>query len=129
MPLIADSTRESSLTPSTYSARTRSNTSPNRLSCLYVSAEFDEAAPTSWRSENTTNVAATAAKKPARFIHSPYDTESDRRAGHNRQSVLHNDPRPCNKGSSEVALAKPERWPLNRRPIVPRALRSTNDRS
>jgi hypothetical protein len=38
---------------------------------LYVSVEFDVAAPTSWRSENNTTVAATAARIPDRFIHSP----------------------------------------------------------
>src|SRR5215472_859364 len=80
MPLIADSTRESSLTSSTYSARTRSNTSPNRFSCLYVSVEFDVAAPTSCRSESNTSVATTAAQIPDGFIHSPFDTERDRRA-------------------------------------------------
>src|SRR4029077_8049298 len=121
MPLIADSTRESSLTSSTYSARTRSNTSPNRFSCLYVSVEFDDAAPTSWRSENTTIVAATTAKIPDRFIHSPYDTQSDRRAGHDRQSVVRNDTRPRDQGSSEAGLAEPQRCPVNPLPIAPRA--------
>src|SRR6516165_7879598 len=91
MPLIADSTRESSLTSSTYSARTRSNTSPNRFSCLYVSVEFGVAAPTSWRSENNTNAAATAARVPDRFIHSPYGTRHDRRPGDDGGLAFRND--------------------------------------
>jgi hypothetical protein len=39
---------------------------------LYVSVEFDVAAPTSWRSENKISVVTTAARIPDRFIHSPY---------------------------------------------------------
>ena len=39
MPLIADSISISSVTSSTYSARTRSNTSPNSFSCRKVSEE------------------------------------------------------------------------------------------
>ena len=39
MPLIAASISSSSVTCSTYSARTRSNTSPNSFSCRNVSDE------------------------------------------------------------------------------------------
>ena len=39
MPLIADSISVSSVTSSTYSALTRSNTSPNNFSCWNVSDE------------------------------------------------------------------------------------------